>query len=147
MKKVIYWIVAILWLNILAFNIIPWTCHAAFWDDSAWLIKKINVIGTNKWPSSSLLDTVRNTINWLLWILATVALCICLYAWFKILTSWGDSKSYEAWWTILKNAAIWLAIIWLSWIIVSAVFWFVDLQWWRSTNLQWQDKVIEVQIP
>ena len=135
MKKILFWILVSFWLNVLIVNYMPWTCLAWFWDDPLWLVKQVDVIGTDKWPSSTLLDTIKNTIKWLLWILATIALCICLYAWFKMLTSWGDSKSYDSWWTILKNAAIWLAIIWLSWIIVSAVFWFVELQWgeWTMT--------------
>lgn len=142
MKKAIYWFIAILWLNILACNIVPWTCYAAwFWEDSFNFVKKINVVGTdNNRASSSLLDTISSTINWILWILATVALCICMYAWFKMLTSGGDSKSYDVWWTILKNAAIWLAIIWLSWIIVSAIFWFINLQW-GEWDLLWSNEV------
>ena len=133
MKKIIYWIIATLWLNILITNCFPWTCLAWFWEDKLWLVEKVDVIGTDKWPSSSLLDTISSTIKWILGILATIALCICLYAGFKMLTSWGDSKSYDAWWTILKNAAIGLVIIWLSWIIVSAIFRFIELQWWEWT--------------
>jgi len=133
MKKIIFWIISILWLNISIATLIPWSCLAWFWDDTLWLVKKINVIGVEKWPSSSLLDTIKSTINWILGILATVALVICMYWWFKMLTSWGDSKSYDAWRTILKNAAIGLAIIWLSWLIVSAVIRFVNLQWWGWT--------------
>ena len=102
MKRTIYWIISLLWLNILVINCIPWNCLAQFWGDPLWLVEKVDVIGTDTWPSSSLLDTISSTIKWILGILATVALCICLYAWFKMLTSWGDSKSYDAWWTILN---------------------------------------------
>jgi hypothetical protein len=42
-----------------------------------------------------------------------------------MLTSWGDSKWYDAWLKIIKNAAIWLVIIWLAWLIVSAIVWLV----------------------
>ena len=136
MKKIIYWVVVMLWLNILATSCFIEPCFADWlWDDPLWLVKDIKIIGTDDWPSSALLDTVKSTIKWILWILATIALIICMYGWFKMLTSWGDSKSYDAWWTILKNAAIWLAIIWLSWLIVSAVIWFVNLQWWEWTTI------------
>ena len=82
-----------------------------------------------------LLDTIKNAINWCLWIMATVVLCFCMYWWFKMLTSWSDSKWYDAGWKILKNALIWLAIIWLAWMIVSVVFWFVStLSWWNQTK-------------
>ena len=135
MKRVIYRTIAILWLNILAVNCIPNTCSAWFWDDKLWLVKDIDVIGTDKWPSSSLLDTVKNTIKWILGILATVTFCFCLFAWFKMLTSWSDSKGYQDGRKILKNASIWLAIILLAWLITSAIIWFVKLQWWGWTTM------------
>lgn len=137
MKKVLYWIIVALWLNVLVNNIIPWTCFANwFWEDPLWLVPGIHgVIRTNEPPSSALLDTIKNTINWILGILATIAFCFCLYAWFKMLTSWSDSKGYQDWWKILKNAAIGLGIIWLAWLIVSAIIWFVRLQWWEWTTI------------
>ena len=135
MKKVIYRTISILWLNVLAVNRIPLSCSAEFWEDWLWLVKDIDVIGTsNDKPSSSLLDTVKSTIQWILGILATLTFCICLYAWFKMLTSWSDSKGYQDWWKILKNAALWLAIILLAWLITSAIIWFVKLQWWEWTT-------------
>lgn len=76
----------------------------------------------------ALLTTIKSTINWILGILATIAICICLYAWFIMMTSAGDEKKYENGMKILKYAAIGLVIIWLSWLIVSAIFWFVNLQ-------------------
>jgi len=78
---------------------------------------------------AQLLTSIKTTINWLLGILATIAVAICLYGGFIMMTSTGDEKKYEKGLTVLKYAAIGLAIIWLSWIIVSAVFWFVNLQW------------------
>ena len=78
---------------------------------------------------SALLDTIKNAINWLLWILATIALVICLYGWFKMMTAAGDEKKYGDWLKVLKYAAIGLAIIWLSWMIVSIIFWFVGTLW------------------
>ena len=86
---------------------------------------------------SQLLTTIKKTINWLLWILATIAVAICLYAWFMMVTSAWDEKKYQKWLTILKYAAIGLAIVWLSWIIVSAIFWFIKLQWWGADMQTW----------
>jgi len=103
--------------------------------------KKCHVEGVEtihtKDPSTSagLLDTVKNAINRCLGILATVTLCFCMYWWFKMLTSWADSKWYDGGWKVLKNALIWLAIIWLAWMIVSVVFWFVStLSGWNQTQ-------------
>lgn len=95
------------------------------WDDP----KGNNMISNKAQAGWQLLTTIKTTINWLLGILATVAVAICLYGGFLMMTSAGDEKKYEKGLTVLKYAAIGLAIIGLSWIIVSAVFWFVNLQW------------------
>ena len=90
---------------------------------------------TEKDTNAGLLDTIKNAINWVLGILATVTLCVCMYAWFQMLTAWADSKWYDNWLKILKNALLWLAIILLAWMIVSAVFWFVaTLSGWNQTQ-------------
>ena len=109
---------------------------SGFWCTN--YVSEIKVPWASEWKTdASLLDSIKDTINWILGILATVALVICLYAGFKMLTSWWDSKWYEAGLKILKNAALWLAIIGLSWLIVSAIFWFVNLQTKWSSNLPW----------
>ena len=130
------WIM-ILWLSIIPnltiadgeenCNVYGGKCH----------VSDIKTIGTeDEKVNSRLLDTIKNAINWILWILATVALCICMYWGFKMLTSGADGKWYKDGRSILKNAAIWLAIILLAWMIVSVVFWFVGtLSWWNQT--QW----------
>ena len=85
-----------------------------------------------KFTWSALLDTIRNAINWLLWILATLALVICLYGGFKMVTAAGDEKKYWDGLKVLKYAAIGLAIIGLSWMIVSIIFRFVSKLWWGN---------------
>ncbi len=131
-----------LWLTILWLSTIPTiTLADAGTECNRWWgkchVSDIHTIHTtDETVSSGLLDTIKNAINWILWILATVALCICIYWGFRMLTSGWDTKWYDAWMKVLKNAAIWLAIILLSWMIVSVVFWFVDtLSWWNQT--QW----------
>ena len=103
-----------------------------------------NMVSNNEEQTwAKLLDTVRSTINWLLGILATIALAICLYAWFLMVTSAWDEKKYSKGLWILKYAAIGLVIIGLSWLFVSVIFWFINLntgdntttlQWWRGTE-------------
>ncbi len=134
MKKIFYWIFYSFCGWTMALSLASSTVNAqciGFWCDN--YVPGITVIWTEKKQDAALLDTVKVTINWLLWILATVALVICLYAWFKMLTSWSDSKGYDAGLKTLKNAAIWLVIIWLSWLIVSAIFWFIN----SATNGAW----------
>ena len=96
-----------------------------------------DMITGKKHAGSQLLDTIKNTINWLLWILATIAVAICLYAGFLMVTSAGDEKKYQKWLTILKYAAIGLAIVWLSWLIVSVIFWFIRLNWKDNVVQTW----------
>ena len=86
--------------------------------------------GTQRLSGSTLLTTVKNAINWIMGILATIALVICLYGGFKMITSAGDDKKYEDGMKVLKNAAIWLAIIGLSWMIVSVIFRFIGTLGW-----------------
>ena len=87
-----------------------------------------NAISGAKNANSTLLDTIKSAIKWILGILATVAVVICLYAGFIMMTSAGDENKYKNGMKVLKYAAIWLAIILLSWLIVSMVFWFVNKQ-------------------
>ena len=138
MKKFYYWITYfVLGIATLSLWLLPSASFAdgedcnQFWGNCN--VDKIKTIWTEEWPSSSLLDTVSRTINWILWILATIALIIVIYAWFKMLTSWWDSKWYDAGLKTLKNAALWLVIIWLAWSIVSAIIWFINnasKAWW-----------------
>ena len=96
-----------------------------------------NKITDKSQAGSNLLTTIKETIKWILGILATIAVCICLYAGFIMMTSAGDEKKYENGMKILKYAAIGLVIIWLSWLIVSAIFWFVKLQGGAASELKW----------
>lgn len=108
------------------------------------LIKDVNW-DEQQLTGSAFLDTIRNAINWILWILATVALVICLYGWFKMVTAAGDEKKYWEWLNVLKYAAIGLAIIGLSWMIVSVIFWFVGTLWW--SNQTGSDNVQNINAP
>ena len=76
--------------------------------------------------SDSLIHTIKTAINWVLWILSLIALVLCLYAGFLMMTSGWDSKKYEKGVWILKWAWIGLAIIALSWLIVSLIFWLIS---------------------
>ena len=129
MKKRVLWFLWSMLILFASIAVVPVTfadCQFGFWSNC--FVDGINTIWTEKNQESRLLDTIKNTINRVLWILATIALVICLYAGFKMLTSWWDSKWYESWVKILKNAALWLVIIWLSRLIVSAILWFIDVQ-------------------
>lgn len=79
---------------------------------------------TTLWYALSL---IQISINWLLGILATVALIYMLYSWFLVFSSWADDKNAQKGRKWIKTAAIALAWIGLSWLIVSAMIRFITL--------------------
>ena len=132
-KKIIWF--AIMWIFALSSISFAQTSNCnRFWGKCN--VEDIHTIHTDDdWPNANLLTTIKNAINWCLGILATIVLCFCLYWWFKMLTSWSDSKWYDNGLKVLKNALIWLGIILLAWMIVSVVFRFVaTLSQWNQTR-------------
>lgn len=120
------------WIAI-SLSVIPCNTYGRWFWDRIW-VWWVWVPGTSNSQEDNLLHTVRVAINWILGMLSFAALLLCLYAGFKMMTSGGDSKKYGEWVSILKNAGIWLAIIWVSWLIVSLVFYIINnsiqLKWW-----------------
>lgn len=115
----------ILWALLLWVIIIPNNVHAQwFWDMVG--VNGINTIWTKEKQEDALVYTIQTAINRVLRILATITLLFVLYAWFLMMTSGWDQKKYDSWLSIIKNAAIWLAIIWTAWLIVSAIFWLIN---------------------
>ena len=104
-----------------------------------WFHKKvwhIGVVGTNhaNATDAKIIDTIKNAINRVLWMLSLVALVLCLWGWFQILTAGWDDSKVKTWTKILKNAAIWLAIIWLAWLLVAFVFRIVGKTSWEALS-------------
>lgn len=85
-----------------------------------------NVAGSNEMQGDSLINTIKTAINRVLWMLSLVALALCLWGGFQMMTSGGDQKKYESGLNILKWAAIGLAVIALSWLIVSFIFYVIN---------------------
>ncbi len=77
----------------------------------------------DKW--GSLIDTIKSFINWMLGLLSLIALVVVLYGWFKMVTVAGDEAKYKEGFKVLKQAGIGLAVIGLSWFIVSIIFWII----------------------
>lgn len=70
---------------------------------------------------------IQITINRLLWILSLVALVYVLYCGFSIFSAWSDDGKVKKWKKWLTTAAIAIAWIWLSWLIVSLMLWFINI--------------------
>lgn len=95
------------------------------WANPGWLGEQGLISEGQTNQGSKLLDTVKTFINWMLGMLATIALVICLYAGFLMVTAAGDDAKYKKGMGILKQAGIGLVIIGLAWMIVSVVFWLI----------------------
>jgi hypothetical protein len=115
----------VLWLIAAFFALVP-SKVSARWFGEMIGVNWIHTIWTQAQQGDSLLHTVQTAINRVLWILAAITLYFVLYAGFLMMTSWGDSKKYDTWLKIIKNAAIWLAIIAVSWLIVSLIFYLIN---------------------
>ena len=70
---------------------------------------------------------IQIAINWLLWILAFVALVYMLYCGFLVFSSGADDKNATKGKKWISTAAIALAWIGLSWLIISAMIRFINL--------------------
>lgn len=86
--------------------------------------------------NDSLVQIIKNFINWVLWILALIVLVIVLIWGFQMVTASGNEEKYKKWFTILKHAGIGLVIIWLSWFIVTIIFWLLRGTTWVGGQQQ-----------
>ena len=70
----------------------------------------------------SALVWAKRAINRVLGLLALIALIILIIQWVLMLVNARDSKKIEEWYTTVKNVAIALIFIGVSWLIVSFIF-------------------------
>lgn len=97
----------------------------SFSDKLKWILEipqKENY-NSSLWYVTTLIQVI---INWLLWILSFVALVYMLYNWFLVFSSGSDDKSASKGKKWISTAAIALAWIWLSWLIISAMIRFIN---------------------
>jgi hypothetical protein len=87
----------------------------------------VAVVGSGTGQQDSFVNVVKGAINWILGILALIALIILLYGGFQMVTSAGDEEKYTAGFTILKHAATGLILIGVAWFIVSIIFWLTNV--------------------
>ncbi len=81
---------------------------------------------------------VQSAVNWILALLWLISIIILVYWGFLMVTAAWDEWKYKKWFTILKQAVIWLILIWVSALIVNLVFSFVNTNsaqagWWGGS--------------
>lgn len=114
-----------------------WFVNAGWWDGQNTNYSDGMVAGSSNLQGDSLINVIKTAIKWVLGILSLIALALCLWGGFKMMTSGGDQKKYEEGLNILKWAAIGLAVIAVSWLIVSFIFWIINWAikgWWVKNS-------------
>ena len=119
-------------------NNTDWFDTAGWWDGQNTDYSAGMVAGSSNLQGDSLINVIKTAIKWVLGILSLIALALCLWGGFKMMTSGGDQKKYEEGLNILKWAAIGLAVIAVSWLIVSLIFWIINwaIKWGGINNTQ-----------
>ena len=125
---------SLLMLPVLAFTSIAGVAHGQFikvnpYEDpsNAGEVEQVNVPGQGSGQQDSFVNVIRGAINWILGILAFIALIILLYGGFLMVTAAGEEDKYKKGFTILKQAAVGLILIGVARFILSLVFWLVNL--------------------
>lgn len=88
---------------------------------------ELSLIGSGTGQEDKFINVVRGAVNWVLGVLALIALVILLYGGFQMVTASGDEDKYKAGFTILKQAAIGLILIGIAWFVISIIFWLVSI--------------------
>ncbi len=70
-------------------------------ESNGWNTKDINVIWSWSWQKDAFVNVVKWAVNWVLGILALIALLVIMYWWFQMVTSAWNEDSYTKWFTIL----------------------------------------------
>jgi hypothetical protein len=130
MVKYIGWFIYTLMLAVITSTTLvngQWNPKNPYVDENHWWnTKDISVVWSWENKKDSFLNVVKWAINWVLGILALIALIILMYWGFQMVTSAGDEDKYSAWFTILKHAAQWLILIWIARFVISIIFWLVN---------------------
>ena len=121
--------------KIAAFMIWLWVLAGGFWlvsaaDEYKFWVNLQNAVGINgiagtdktQDQENQLEKVIKNTINWVLWLLSLIVFILLLWWGFQMVTANWDDKKFGAGMTILKQAAIWLGFIAVSWLLVSMIF-------------------------
>jgi hypothetical protein len=103
-----------------------WSGSLVMWNKTKWILHlpQASEYKTELWYALSL---IKIAVNWILGMLAFVAVIYVLYCWSLILSSGSDDKSAEKWKKWIKTASIAIAWIALAWLIISAMIWFIQI--------------------
>lgn len=90
----------------------------------------INVGGAGTDQGEGILDIFKNFINYALGFLALIAFAMLIWGGYKMVASGGDEEAYKEGIKVLKNAAIGIAFIAVSWFLVTFIFFAIGAVVW-----------------
>ena len=64
---------------------------------------------------------IEALMNLLMTVILIMSLLMIVVSWILIASSWGDSWKYSDWIKILKKVAVWMALLWASWVILKVI--------------------------
>ncbi len=96
----------------------------------SWIVGVGNQISSHPEAQNKVMQVVKNIINYVLGMLALVALVYLLYHGFMMVTAAGDDAQYKKGMAGIKYAAIAIAGIGASWLVVSWIFRLIALLIW-----------------
>jgi len=115
---------AILWASSIA---APMITTAAWWFTDQRTTTLWVTGGKTGWTWSEWFITfVQTAVNWILWLLWLISIIILIWGGFQMVTAAWDDGKYKKWFTIVKQAVIWLILIWASAMIINLVFSFMS---------------------
>ena len=103
--------------------------HAVRWDnkDIPDLSDTQTKITDHEEATKKTVKYIQRLINWALWFVAVIAMLVVIIWWIQMITAAGDDAKYKTGKKAMKKAAIGIIWISLSWVIISFIFWLVDL--------------------
>ena len=130
MKKLSLKVLTFMTFGILSVWGLVWLVNAqstpsGFGDVTA--TSNVGVSGTGTAQGGKLIDVIKTFINWMLGMLALIALVVLLRGGFQMVTAAGDDAKYKKGFKILQQAAIGLVFIGVSWLLVSVIFWLLGV--------------------
>lgn len=94
----------------------------SWWNNGIYTINDTEANGVDRFIGS-----IVKVINWVLGLLAIIALVILIYTGVKMLINSSDDKAIDEWYKTVKNIFIALLFIGVSWLIVQWIFYVIKL--------------------
>lgn len=104
-----------------------------------WVFKLDGYIA--EWETQPALVYIKMIINWALALVSFVALCLLIYAFYNVVI-W-DEKKIDTAKTYLKNIAIAIAIMGVSWLLVSFLYWLYESPAKNDVSVSYNTFVVE----